>query len=90
MIVELIINLITVVIKMIAVPFSILPNTPDALVNAMDYLFDMIFSHLDFISFFVNVSTLKTAALVAIAIWTLNHTYHFLIWIIRKLPVSVD
>ena len=90
MIVEAIINLITVVIKLLAVPFSILPSTPEQLVNAMDYFFELLFSNLDFLNFFVNISTLKTVAVVAIAIWTLDNTYHFLIWIIKKLPASID
>lgn len=90
MIVELLINLITVVIKLLAVPFNILPDTPEALVNAVNYLFDTIFSHLDFISFFVNVSTLKSVASIAIVIWTINHSYNFLLWVIHKLPFSID
>lgn len=90
MIVELLINLITVVIKLIAIPFSILPDTPETLRNAVTYLFDMVFEHLDFISFFINVSTLKTVAAIAIIIWTLEHTYSLLIWIIHKLPLSIE
>lgn len=90
MIVELIINLITVVIKLIATPFSILPDTPQALIDAVDYYLDLVFSNLDFISFFVNVGTIKAVAIVAIAIWTLDKTYHFLIWIIKKLPVNIE
>ena len=90
MIIEAIVNLVTVLIKMLASPFSILPDTPESLVNAMDYFFDMVFSHLDFLGFFVNISTLKMVSVVAIAIWTLDHAYHFLMWILHKLPLSID
>lgn len=90
MIIELLVNLITVIIKLLAAPFSILPNTPQALVNSMDYLFDLIFSNLHFINFFVNVDTLKTIAVIAIVIWTLDKTYGFLMWIIKKLPFSIN
>lgn len=90
MIVELLVNLITVIIKLLAIPFNILPDTPEVLVNAINYLFNMIFSHLDFISFFVNVSTLKTVATIAIIIWTLDKSYSLLIWIIHKLPFSIE
>lgn len=90
MIVELLVNLITGVIKLLAVPFNILPDTPEVLINSMNYLFDTIFEHLDFISFFVNVGTLKTVATIAIIIWTLNKTYTFLLWVIHKLPFSID
>lgn len=90
MIVELLINLVTVVIKLLAVPFNILPDTPEALKIGVDYLFNTIFSHLDFISFFVNVSTLKAVAVIAIVIWTIDNSYSFLVWIIHKLPLSID
>lgn len=90
MIVEALINLITVVIKLLAIPFNILPDTPEALRNAMSYLFDMIFEHLDFISFFINVGTLKAVATVAIIIWSVDRTYSLLIWIIHKLPISTE
>ena len=79
MIIEAIVNLVTVLIKMLASPFSILPDTPESLV-----------SHLDFLGFFVNISTLKMVSVVAIAIWTLDHAYHFLMWILHKLPLSID
>lgn len=90
MIVEALINLVTVVIKLLAIPFNILPDTPEALTTAVDSYLDLVFSNLSFISFFVNVDTLKTVALIAIAIYTLEKAYTLLIWIIHKLPVSVD
>ena len=90
MIVELLINMITGIIKVLAVPFNMLPDTPQVLVNAMDYLFDTIFSHLDFISFFINVDTLKSVATIAIVIWTINKSYTFLMWVIRKLPLGIS
>lgn len=90
MIVEALINLVTVLIKLLAIPFSILPDTPEALRTAVDYYFDLVFQNLDFISFFVNVGTLKTVALIAIGIWTLDKVYSFFIWIIHKLPLSIN
>lgn len=90
MIVEALINLITVVIKLLAIPFNILPDTPEALVAAVDKYMDLVFNNLDFISFFVNVDTLTNVALIAIVIWTLDNTYSLLIWIIHKLPISIN
>lgn len=90
MIIESLVNLITVIIKLLVVPFNILPDTPQGLETAVNYYLDLVFDNLDFISFFVNVGTLKAVALVAIAIWTVNHTYSLLIWIIHKLPFSID
>ena len=90
MIVEALINLITVVIKIIATPFGILPDTPPGLVDTMDYYLELVFENINFIGFFVNVDTLKAVALISIAIWTLDNSYNFLMWIIRKLPLSIN
>lgn len=90
MIVEALVNLITGIIKLLALPFNTLPDTPVALRDTMASYMDMVFNNLDFISFFVNVDTLKRVALIAIGIWTLHHAYDFLVWIIHKLPFSID
>lgn len=90
MIIEVLINLITVIIKLLATPFSILPDTPETLRTAMDYYMNLVFENINFIGFFVNVDTLKAVALIAIAIWTLDEVYSLLMWIIRKLPISID
>lgn len=90
MIVEAIVNLITGIVKLLVLPFNILPDTPEGVVNAVDYYFDLVFNNLDFLNFFVNVQTLKTVALIAISIYTVDKTYSLLIWIIHKLPFSID
>lgn len=90
MIIEALINAITGVIKLLVIPFNILPDTPQALKDAVDTYFGLVFDHLDFLNFFVNVNTLKAVSLIAIIIWTLDKTYSLLIWIIHKLPVSIN
>lgn len=89
MIIEAIVNLITVVIKLLAVPFNILPDTPQVLRDTMNSYMDLLFNNLDFISFFVNVGTLRAVATIAIVIWTVDKAYSLLIWIIHKLPLSI-
>lgn len=90
MIVEALVNLITVVIKLLAVPFNILPDTPSAVVDAVNYYFDLIFSNLDFLNFFVHVDTLKNVATIAIIVCTVDKTFSLLMWIIHKLPFSIE
>ena len=90
MIVEALINLITGIIKLLAIPFNILPDTPQVLRDSVDYYFNVVFNNLDFLNFFVHVDTLKAVALIAIIIWTVDHTYSLLIWIIHKLPLSIN
>lgn len=90
MILEAIINLITVLVKLLAIPFNVLPDTPPELVEVVDKYMDMIFGNLDFISFFVNTQTLHKVAVIAIAIWTLDKAFSLLMFIIHKLPLSID
>lgn len=90
MIIEALINLITVIIKLLAIPFNILPDTPQVLRDSVGYYFNVIFNNLGFLNFFVHVETLKSVAIIAIIIYTLDKTYSLLIWIIHKLPLSIN
>lgn len=51
---------------------------------------DMIFGNLDFISFFVHTDTLHKVAIIAIAIFTVDKAFNLLMFIIRKLPLSIN
>lgn len=87
MIIELLINLITVLIKVIF-GFINLPQAPEGAQAAISTYFDMIFENLGFLGFFVNVGTLKTVALIAIALITFQKLYKVTMWIYHKLPIS--
>lgn len=50
----------------------------------------LIFDNLDFLSFFINVNTLKIVALVAVSLFAFEHIYKIMIWVIRKIPLSID
>lgn len=49
---------------------------------------DMIFGNLDFISFFVHTDTLHKVAIIAI--FTVDKAFNLLMFIIRKLPLSIN
>ena len=87
MIVELLVNLITALVKVIFFWIN-LPRAPQAAKDAISTYFDMVFNNLGFINFFVNISTLKTIAISAIAIITFVKLYKISMWIYHKLPIS--
>ena len=87
MIVEILVNLITVLIKFIF-GFINLPQAPESAKIAISGYFDMIFNNLGFLNFFVNVNTLKTIAILAIAIISFEKLYKLTMWIYHKLPIS--
>lgn len=67
-----------------------LPDFPEAAKTAIDTYMNLIFDNLDFLSFFVNVSTLKIVATVAIALFAFEHIYKIIIWVVHKIPLSID
>lgn len=67
-----------------------LPSMPEGAHVALDTYFGYIFDNLDFLNFFVNVSTLKTIAIVTIVLFGFEHTFKIIMWIIHKLPLSIE
>ena len=87
MIIELLFNLISGVIKVIFI-FINLPQAPQEAQNSINTYFDLIFDNLGFLGFFVRPSTLSTVALVAITLWSFSKLYKVTMWIYHKLPIS--
>lgn len=67
-----------------------LPNFPNEAQTAIDTYMSLIFDNLDFLNFFVNVNTLKTIALVAVVLYGFKQIYKIMMWVIRKIPISID
>ena len=67
-----------------------LPAMPEGAKAALDTYFGYIFDNLDFLNFFVNVSTLKTIATIAIVLYGFSQIYKIMNWIIHKIPLSID
>lgn len=89
MILEAIMTLCTGVIQLLFSWIN-LPAFPASAQTAIDTYLSLIFDNLDFLSFFVHVSTFKTVALVAVSLFAFEHIYKIMIWIIRKIPLSID
>lgn len=89
MILQLIITLCTGIVQLLF-SFVNLPQFPDSAKTAINTYLGYIFDNLDFLSFFVNTSTLKTIAIVAIALFAFEHVYKILVWVIHKIPLSIE
>lgn len=90
MIIEAIINLITLLLKTV---FGILPNIPDfpnSLLNSIDNVLNIIFSNLDLLGLFVRIDTIKILVPLIIVVVNFEYIYHFSMWLIKKLPISID
>lgn len=90
MILEAIMNLVKVLLNVV---FALLPNVPNFDITLLDSLtqyINMIFNNLGLLGFFVRISTIK--ALVPLVIIAINFEdiYHFVMWVVKKLPLSTE
>lgn len=67
-----------------------IPNVPDSLVSIVDKFFDLIFDNSGLVSFFLPINVVKVALPIAIVIIEFEHIYSLVMWIIKKLPFSID
>ena len=75
------------------VVFNLLPDVPSfpqTLLESLDTVFDTIFGHLDLLGLFVRIDTIKTLVPLLIIVINFEHIYHFVMWIIKKIPLSID
>lgn len=81
---------VTVCSSLIKFLFSFvnLPSMPEAAATAFDTYFGYIFDNLDFLNFFLNVSTLKTVATIAIVLYSFEHIFKIIMWVIHKIPLA--
>lgn len=87
MIIELLFNLISVLLK-ILFSWVNLPQIPSEAETSINQYLDMIFDNLDFLGFFIRPNTLTIVATSAIALWTFSKLYKVTMWIYHKLPIS--
>lgn len=90
MIIELIITAITAVLKLV---FGILPNIPqlpNSVLTSLQNVFQVIFDNVGLLGLFVRISTIKLLVPLVIIVVNFEHIYHFVLWIIKKLPLSID
>jgi hypothetical protein len=90
MIIEFIFNLILALLKIV---FGILPNVPtlnSSLLTSVNNVFDTIFSHLELLGLFVRISTIQILVPLLIIALNFEHIYHFAMWVLKKIPLSID
>jgi len=90
MILKAIFDLILGLLKLV---FGFLPNIPqfpDSILNSLNTVFDTIFNNLDLLGLFVRIDTIKILVPLLIIAINFEHVYHFTMWILKKIPLSID
>ena len=87
MIIELLLTLISAVIKIVFAIIN-LPPFPQDLQNSISTYMDSIFDNIGFLGFFVRPTTLSIVATTAIVVISFHRLYKVTVWIWNKLPIS--
>lgn len=73
--------------------FNLLPSVPsfpETLLNSLNTVFSTIFDNLGLLGLFVRIDTIKVLIPLLIIAVNFEHIYHFVLWIIKKIPLSID
>ena len=89
MIVEGFVNICTAIVKLLF-SWITLPGIPEGIQSTFDTYFGYIFDNLGFLSFFFNVNTLKIVASVSLLLYSFKYLYKIVMWLIKKIPLSID
>ena len=87
MIIEAVINLISVVFKFLFAWIN-LPQAPAEIQDAISTYLGLVFDNLQFVGFFIRPITLKIVATTAISLYVFSRLYKVTMWIYHKLPIS--
>lgn len=90
MIIEALFNLVYLLLNGILELLDFLPEFPATLVSSIDSFFSLIFDNLSLLGFFVRIETLHIIIPLFIVVYNFEHIYKFIMWIVRKIPVSID
>lgn len=85
--------LVSSIVQSILLVFNILPNLPQmptSIVNGIDTFFDVIFNNLGLLNMFIPLSTIKVVVPLVIVIVNFKHIYFFCLWLLHKIPLSID
>lgn len=66
------------------------PQMPEAVTDGINSFFDILQSGAAMIGFFLPAKIVTPFFAVFFAIFAIDHGYPFIMWIVRKIPVSIN
>ena len=67
-----------------------IPQAPAEFSNVVNDFFDLIFSNSGLVSFFLPISLVKIVIPIVLVLINFKYIYYIFLWVIRKLPFSMD
>lgn len=86
MIVEFLIILAKIIFNTLMKIFGILPSMPDAVINVVDKIFEILQMGIGIASIFVDFNFIKILIPIYIAIINFDRIAKLVMWIVRKIP----
>lgn len=90
MIIKAIFDLILGLLKLVFGLLPSVPALPDTIIDSLNSVLDTIFNNLNLIGLFVRVDTIKILVPLVIVAVNFEHIYHFTMWILKKIPLSIE
>lgn len=90
MILELIMSAILTLLKLVFSLLPTIPNLSENITNSINSVFGVIFDNVGLLGLFVRISTIKWMVPLVIVVYNFEHIYHFIMWVIKKIPLSID
>lgn len=90
MILEVIFNLIKGLLTTVLGILPDIPDLPSNLMNSLSNVYNTIFDNVGLLGLFVRIDTIKILIPLLIVAINFEHIYHFTIWIVKKIPLSID
>lgn len=73
--------------------FALIPNLPPLpsfLINSLEDFTNLIFANVQLLGYFISIPMIKVLVPLIIVVENFEHVYNFVIWIIRKIPISSE
>ncbi len=90
MIIEALLNLIMLLLKGVFALLPDLPQLPDTLIGYVNTALDYVFNNVGLLNFFISVDMIKILVPLLLLVINFEHIYDFIMWVIKKLPFSID
>jgi hypothetical protein len=89
MIVEFVINTIVTLVKLIFGWIN-LPSLPSVITDAFSYVLSMVSDVSGLLHYIFSTPLFIAIVGVVVAVLAFDQLYHLTMWIVRKLPISID
>ncbi len=83
---ELMIEFLDIILNML----DIFPDLPMEMINSINYLIDIIFQAINLVSVFIDLNFVKKLIPFVILIIFSKQTYFIVMWVVKKIPVSIE